>query len=57
MFLFVADEVLSDGTQVHVEDMGGGGGGYFKLINKTNSGCSGRYIMPRSGLKLVRILQ
>ena len=40
-----------------------GGVFYFKLINKTswqehclaNIGCSGRYIMPGSALKLVRV--
>ena len=54
MFLFVADEVLSDGTQQHST---GRGVCYFKLMNKTswqevflaNIGCSGRCIMPGFG--------
>ena len=60
MFLFVADEVLSDGTQQHST---GRGVCYFKLMNKTSwqevfwqiSGALVAALCQDSVLKLVRV--
>ena len=60
MFLFVADEVLSDGTQQHST---GRGVCYFKLMNKTSwqevfwqiSGALVAVLCQDSVLKLVRV--
>ena len=64
MFLFVADEVLSDGTQPHSTCRIWGEGGYFKLINKTSwqehcflqiAGALVATLCQDQALKLVRI--